>query len=281
MTLKVGVAGARGRLGAALVALGGEPLTVDITAPPEVLEPGLAGLDVIVNAAAYTDVDGAEQTENRDKAVLVNTRGPGNLRRAFSGLLLHLSTGYVFPGYNGPYGEEDIPSPLNFYGMTKLGGEAAAAIRMPTLIVRTLDLYGPGERTDFVRRVRDRLELGIQVEAPTNQFVSPTYTPHLAEALLWLAEYFSDPDISDGTLLEILNVVGDSTMSRFAWCQTIAKFFGFDPALVVANEKPWGLAVRPLRGGLLVDRARNLGVPIFSPQEGLAALQEAGRANEA
>jgi dTDP-4-dehydrorhamnose reductase len=252
---------------------------VDITQPPEVIAAALPpSVTAIINAAAYTDVDGAEDPDNRDKAVLVNTRGPGNLRLAFAGWLIHLSTGYVFSGYNGPYGEDEVPSPLNFYGMTKLGGEAAAAIRTPTLVVRTLDLYGPGTKTDFVRRVRDRLELGLQVEAPTNQYVTPTYTPHLAEALLWLAGKASLLDVANQPLDPILNVCGDATMSRFTWCQTIAKFFGFDPALVVADDKPWGIAVRPLRGGLLVDRARNLGVPIYSPQEGLASLQESGRA---
>jgi dTDP-4-dehydrorhamnose reductase len=270
--MRIGVTGPRGRLGAALVAAGCEAIAADITLPPAQLGEAIPiGLDAIVNAAAYSDVDGAEGRENRERAVLVNTRGPGNVRRAFGGLLLHISTGYVF-GNEGPYQEDAVPSPLNFYGMTKLGGEAAALVRQPTLIVRTLDLYGPGERSDFVRRTRDQLELGMPVEMPANQFVTPTYIPHLVEALLWLAEAFSGRlDLS----LHHLHVAGDATISRFAWCQAIAEAFGADPALVRPTDKPWGTAMRPLRGGLLVDRAKAMNVPIYGPQEGLKALREA------
>lgn len=273
--MRIGVTGPRGRLGGALVQAGCEAISLDITQPPEALTGAIpAGLDAIVNAAAYTDVDGCEDRENRERAVLVNTRGPGNLRRAFSGLFIHISTGYVFDGREGPYHEEAVPAPINFYGMTKLGGEAAAMVRQPTLVVRVLDLYGPGPRPDFVRRTRDRLELGLPVEVPTSQFVTPTYIPHLVEAILWLCGTFSGR-------LELspkhLHVAGDATISRFAWCQTIAEAFGADPNLVRPTDKPWGTAVRPLRGGLLVDRAKAMGVPIYGPQEGLKALREADR----
>lgn len=245
--------------------------------PPDALAESIpSGLDAIVNAGAYTDVDGCEERENRDRAVLVNTRGPGNLRRAFAGLLIQISTGYVFDGKEGPYQEDAVPAPVNFYGMTKLGGEAAALVRQPTLVVRVLDLYGPGPLADFVRRTRDRLELGIKVEVPTSQFVTPTYIPHLVEAILWLCRTFSGRlDLS----LRHLHVAGDATISRFAWCQTIAEAFGADPSLVSPTDKPWGTALRPLRGGLLVDRARAMGVPIYGPQEGLRALWEAESAS--
>lgn len=273
--MRIGITGPRGRLGLALVQAGCEAIPADITLAPGPLTEALpVGLDAIINAAGFTDVDGCEDRENREKAILANTRGPGNLRRAFSGLLVHISTGYVFDGKEGPYHEDAVPSPLNFYGMTKLGGEAAALLRQPTLVVRTLDLYGPGPKPDFVRRTRDQLELGMPVEIPTNQFVTPTYIPHLVEALLWLCEAFCGK-------LEVsprhLHVAGDATISRFAWCQTIAEAFGANPALVTATDKAWGSATRPLRGGLLTDRAKVMGAPIYGPQEGLRALREADR----
>src|SRR3990172_7638299 len=186
--MRIAVTGPRGRLGSALVAAGCEPVTVDITQPAAV-EEALSGLDVVINAAAYTAVDDAEKKENEDRAVIVNTRGPGVLRTSFDGLLVHISTGDVFDGNAGPYTEDDVPAPLNFYGLSKLGGEAAALIRQPTLVIRTLDLFGPsGPRADFVRRTRDLLEMGRDVVAPTNQFLTPTYLPHLAQAIMWIVQ---------------------------------------------------------------------------------------------
>ncbi len=278
--MRIATTGPRGRLGSALTAQGAEPVAEDIR-EREAIARAVAGVDVLINAAAFTDVDGAEEPEKEDEAVTVNTRGPGVLRTSFDGLLVQVSTGYIFDGAEGPYAEDAIPSPVNFYGMTKLGGEAAALVRQPTLVVRTLDLFGSGPRSDFVRRTRDLFLLQQPVEVPTNQNLTPTFLPYLAKALMWIAEqwplrWHTFKEKIGGR--DILNVAGSSCMSRFDWCRMIAEVCGYDPSLVVPTDRRWGRATRPLRGGLLTDRAQQAGVPIFSAREGLLALLEAEHA---
>lgn len=273
--MKMGVTGASGRVGSVLVERGCTAIIGDV-ADERAMASQCADLDVIFNCAAWTDVDAAETKDDadRERVIRSNTKGPGVLRCAFGGFLIHLSTSYVFDGKDGPYDEDGVPNPVNFYGMSKLGGEAAASVRQPTLVVRTLELYGDGPKEDFVRRTRDALYLGRQVELPTHLYGSPTYVPHLVEALLWLAQ---DWPVKWNTLAPkpILNIVGDGNMSRYAWGRKVADAFGFDKALVVPSDKEWGTVARPLRGGLVVDKARHLGVPIYSPDDGLAALRKA------
>lgn len=269
--MKVAVVGASGRLGTALVRLGAEPVEVDITNPRQTERLDLHGYDALICAAAYTDVDGAER--EREKAAEVNTRGPGLLRQVFGGFFIHVSTAYVFDGKAGPYDEEAAPNPINFYGMTKLGGEAAANLRQPTLIVRTLDLYSEGPHTDYVRRLRDSLTLGAKVQAPSNLIGCPTYVGHLAEALMWLCDDWP----TKWAKQKVLNVTGDANISRYAWAVMVARHFGLDESLIEATEEAWGVAPRPLRGGLLLDKARSMGVPLYTPADGLKALQEAER----
>jgi dTDP-4-dehydrorhamnose reductase len=121
----------------------------------------------VVNAAAYTNVDGAETEEA--KAFAVNAKAPSQLaaetrRRGIP--LIHISTDYVFDGHKGaPYVEDDTPAPLNVYGRSKLAGERGVCEANPRhVIVRTAWLYSPYGK-NFVRtilrlaRERDRLTI--------------------------------------------------------------------------------------------------------------------------
>jgi dTDP-4-dehydrorhamnose reductase len=220
---------------------------------------------MIINCAAYTAVDQAE--EDFDDAIRVNTRGPGTLRTEFDGFFIHISTGYVFDGKSGPYDEEATPNPINNYGWSKLGGEAAALARQPSLIIRTLDIFGAEIKTDFVRQIRDMLELAQPYQLPTNLYGSPTYAPHLAEGVLAAVSKAETG---------VLNITGDMVVSRYTWGRMIAEAFGFDPELIEPTDEIKGKAPRPLRGGLLVEKAKNLGLPIFSPEDGLKLLAEKG-----
>ena len=267
--MKVAVAGHRGRLGSYLVRLGCVPLVCDITSERSIAE-ALEAVEphVLINAAAFTDVDACEEPANQDLAVAVNTRGPGLLRRAFPGFFIHLSTGYVFDGRAGPYDEDAVPNPISFYGMTKLGGEAAATVRTPTAIVRTLDLFGSAHRRpDFVRFVRDLLAVGLPKPVPTGLYGNPTYIPNLAAALMRLAEA--------GPQDTILNLAGTTVLSRFDFARMIARVYHGDDALILPCEEPTGKARRPLRGGLLVTKALGLGYSLISAEEGLRELHAA------
>ncbi len=140
---------------------------------------------VIVNCAAYTDVDGCEL--DADRARRVNAEGAENaaLAAAAAGCrLVHISTDFVFDGRSRrPYLESDPTGPLSQYGRTKLEGERRVAAAHPDpLIVRTSWLYGHG-RSNFVDAIRTRSRDGGILKVVDDQFGSPTYVADLAEAL--------------------------------------------------------------------------------------------------
>jgi dTDP-4-dehydrorhamnose reductase len=144
---------------------------------------------VIVNCAAYTNVDACETHE--ELATRVNGAGPGYLAeaaRANRAVFVHLSTDYVFDGRKGsPYLETDPVGPLSAYGRSKLAGERATlAIGLERYyIVRTSWLYGPGGRNfvdTIIRLAMEREELRIVAD----QLGTPTYTGDLAQAIFSL-----------------------------------------------------------------------------------------------
>jgi len=149
----------------------------------------LRGADVVVNAAAWTDVDGAEAEE--DAAYAVNALGAGNVARACAesgALVVHLSTDYVFDGTaTSPYAEDATPSPRSAYGRTKAAGEDLVLGAAPDgYVVRTAWLYGAGGR-NFVRTMAGLARRDGPVDVVVDQHGSPTWSRHLAAAIIELA----------------------------------------------------------------------------------------------
>ena len=185
-TRRVLVTGAGGQLGAALVeAFAGDEVVAltradwDVTLPP----PPLTEVDLVLHAAAWTDVDGAEAEPQEAAAVNVG----GTQHAAELGVpLVYFSSDYVFDGRKrDPYLETDAPSPQSAYGRTKLHGEAAAG--EGAWIVRSSWLYG-WTSTNFVRTM---LRLGggrDEVGVVDDQRGCPTFVGHLAEAVRGLVE---------------------------------------------------------------------------------------------
>jgi dTDP-4-dehydrorhamnose reductase len=153
--------------------------------------------EATINCAAWTDVDGAES--HRQAAHAVNARGAGNLARAAAGIdspLLHISTDYVFDGSapldaNGQvraYVESDPTAPRSVYGETKLAGERQVLIASPAhTVVRTAWLYGidgPNFVATMLRLAGER----EAVQVVDDQVGSPTWSGHLAPAILGLLE---------------------------------------------------------------------------------------------
>jgi dTDP-4-dehydrorhamnose reductase len=151
----------------------------------------------IVNCAAWTDVDGAETAEAA--ATAINADGAGNVARAAAetgARLVHVSTDYVFDGKRSvPWVESDPVAPIGAYGRSKLAGEEqVTAAGDEHAIVRSAWLFGAGGR-NFVDTM---LALGAErdeVSVVTDQVGSPTWTVHLAEALVELAERRGDVGI--------------------------------------------------------------------------------------
>ena len=145
--------------------------------------------DLLLNAAAYTDVDGAES--DPETAFAGNARGPGILAVATGqrGIpMVHISTDYVFDGEAGrPYDERDETSPCTVYGRSTLEGEEAVRQSNPRhFVVRTAWLYAAQGR-NFPRTMIEHAERP-EVRVVNDQFGSPTFAPHLAAGLLKLIE---------------------------------------------------------------------------------------------
>lgn len=160
---------------------------------------GMVRPDVVINCAAYTNVDGCE--DNRELAMSVNADAVRTLAEETSrwnGLLVQLSTDFVFDGRSGaPYEFTDTPSPLSVYGESKLKGERAAAEADRHLILRTSWVFGRGGR-NFVEAIIGQLESGKdELRVVDDQRGRPTWVPHLVEATTALIEAtLGDPSIS-------------------------------------------------------------------------------------
>ncbi|MBC7292878.1 MAG: dTDP-4-dehydrorhamnose reductase, partial [Thermoleophilia bacterium] len=149
-----------------------------------------ASPDVIINAAAYTDVDGCET--NWDRAFLVNALGARNAAiaaREVGAKLVHVSTDYVFDGRkDGPYFEFDPPSPINVYGASKLWGENLVRKQWPKhFIVRTAWLYdrsGKNFVKTMFRLAREQKDLRVV----NDQRGTPTWAADLARQIAKLVQ---------------------------------------------------------------------------------------------
>ena len=145
--------------------------------------------DIVINTAAYTDVDKAELEPQR--ALALNRDGARLLaasaaRREIP--IIHISTDYVFSGTSAvPYVETDATAPATLYGRSKLEGEAATAAANPKhIILRTAWVYSPFGR-NFVKNTLKRARNGEPLRIVADQFGSPTYAPHLVEVILAIA----------------------------------------------------------------------------------------------
>lgn len=146
--------------------------------------------DAVVNAAAYTEVDLAEQ--DPEAAALLNAGGPGSMAKvcAAAGIpFVHISTDYVFAGDNGPYGENDAVSPVNTYGASKLAGEVAVRdAGGDSLIIRTSWVYSPFGR-NFVATMLALAAKCDEVSVVSDQIGNPTNALDLAEGILAALEW--------------------------------------------------------------------------------------------
>jgi len=196
--MRVLITGARGLLGAA-IAESLQPHAdvqtmdhggLDITDSEAVAAAAdRVGPDVIVNCAAYNDVDGAE--DQPETAVRVNAFGPLTLARAArvaGAAFVHYSSDFVFDGEAAaPYGEDDPPNPRSVYGSSKLLGDWFAADAPRHYVLRVESLFGgpgthQGARRGSLGTIVDRIRAGEEVPVFVDRTVSPSYTPDIARA---------------------------------------------------------------------------------------------------
>jgi dTDP-4-dehydrorhamnose reductase len=230
--VKVLISGSQGMLGtdlaAAITAAGHTAVgfghaALDITDAGAVHDAVRAAApDVVVNCAAWTDVDGAEASPG--PALAVNGDGAGNVARAAAAggaWTIHVSSDYVFDGRKGePYVESDPVAPLSSYGRSKLAGELAVAQEAPErhTIVRSSWLFGVAGRcfpATILNLARERDLLTVV----DDQIGCPTFTGHLAKALVELA---ADP------VAGILHVAGGGQCSWYELAREIVERAGLE-----------------------------------------------------
>lgn len=209
--------------------------------------------DVIINAAAYTDVDGCQS--NYKLAYDVNAVGPKNLAKVCNEIdakLIHISTDYVFNGENkNSYKESDKTDPINVYGKTKLEGEEFIKNNLNDhAIIRTSWLYGVNG-SNFVKTMLKLAESNNEISVVNDQIGSPTYTHDLAIAIFKLLEK---------DFLGIFNITNSGNCSWFEFAQDIFEIAKIDVELkpVTTDEFPTP-AKRPKYSVLSNEKWKNNG----------------------
>jgi dTDP-4-dehydrorhamnose reductase len=192
--MKIVILGAGGRLGAALLReyrekydlTGFNHAQLDLANLDDVRgKLGAMNFDVLINAAAFTNVDACE-TE-RDRAFRINAEAPGVLAEICNekdAKLIHFSTDYVFDGKKrAPYTENDQANPISAYGESKLAGEKnVLAAEDGHLVVRVSWVFGP-DRPSFIDAMIKRAQQDEKIDAISDKFSTPTYTHDIAEML--------------------------------------------------------------------------------------------------
>ncbi len=246
---------------------------VDITKRNEVKKVFLDFFpDYVINAAAYTDVDGCEI--NRELAWNINVNGVKHLIegcRIVDSQLVHISTDFIFDGSGGPYHEDDKPCPVSYYGRTKLASENEIKIGgIAYLIIRTNVLYGiqKGVKKDFVEWVVENLSRDKSINVVTDQFNNPTYVNDLVNGIALAI---------DKKKKGIYNIGGLEYLSRYDFAIKIAEIFELDKNLIneTTTDKLNQKAKRPLRGGLIILKAQSeLGYKPHTLEENLREIRK-------
>jgi dTDP-4-dehydrorhamnose reductase len=256
---------------------------LDITDPASIASV-IADLapDVIVNAAAYTNVDRAE--DEPDRAMLVNSTAVGHLSAAADtggALLVHISTDYVFDGAKeGWYNEDDVIAPVGVYGSSKAAGEVAALGAERSLVLRTAWVYGAlGSNfvTTMLRLAAERDELGVVAD----QFGCPTSAADLAATIVALVELEATTSLSH----RLFHVAAPDDTSWHGFAQEIfeisAAGFGGKCNQLTTADYPTK-ATRPANSRLATDRlTAMLGQPLPSWRDSLSLVVSELEANAA
>jgi dTDP-4-dehydrorhamnose reductase len=228
--------------------------------------------DWVLCPAGLTHVDRCEEAPA--EAFAVNRDGAlhaARAARAAGAGFVFFSTEYVFDGAAGPYAEDDPARPLSQYGLSKWEGERAVLAEIPrSLVIRTTVVYGPDrQEKNFVYQLIRSCRSGQGMRVPADQVSSPTYNADLAAATVELCEREARG---------VYHVAGDGILDRFAFARLACEVFGLDASRLtpVATADLGQKAARPLKAGLLIDKARALlRTPLRSPEAGLRAMRQA------
>ncbi|MCK4463853.1 MAG: dTDP-4-dehydrorhamnose reductase, partial [Candidatus Omnitrophica bacterium] len=184
--------------------------------------------DLIIHAAAWTDVDGCER--DPAKARKINVNGTENVALSASDLgipLVYISTDFVFDGdKKSPYTEKDRPKPICIYGKSKLEGEERVRSLNKYIILRTSWLYG-AKGKNFVDTILEKARGGEELKVVNDQVGSPTYTKDFAKAMGSLLH------VTMGKICGTYHISNKGEVSWFGYAKEILKIAGIDNMEVV------------------------------------------------
>jgi dTDP-4-dehydrorhamnose reductase len=228
--------------------------------------------EIIINAAAYTDVDGCEREKELSwKANVTAVENLITASRLVGARVVHISTDYVFDGKAGPYDETATPNPLSYYGKEKLASEnAVRASGENWAIVRTMVVYGvaPKVKKNFAIWLAQELKKGNKVNIVCDQFGNATLADDLARGIYELVRQ---------NKRGLYHMAGSDILSRYEFARKLADEFGFDKSLIhpIKTAELNQLAVRPLQSGLITLKAQaELGITFLSSEESLKKFKE-------
>ena len=211
---------------------------------------------VVIHAAALTDVDACERDPERAHRVnVVGTRHVAEAAGRLGAKLVYVSTDYVFDGSaRAPYTEEDPPNPVNAYGRSKLEGERVAEDCAPApLIVRTAWLYGEGAK-NFVTEILRLARANRTLNVVDDQVGSPTWARDLAEVIRALIHLGASG---------IVHATGQGACSRFEFARAIVEMAAVDAeVLPTTSDRFPRPARRPAHCPLAQHRLRQLGLAL-------------------
>lgn len=257
------IVGANGQLGKALKAQypnaqSADIGEMDITKSESVANYDWSGIKYILNAAAYTNVDGAETPEGRIAAWNVNASAVANLVKAAQAhdmTLVHVSTDYVFDGTQEPHTEDEPFSPLGVYGQTKAAGDLVVSLAPKHYVLRTSWVIGDGP--NFVRTMLGLGQKGITPTVVADQIGRLTFTSELVKAI----DHLLTADADFGTY-NVSNS-GDSA----SWAEITREIFkiaGYDLTITDTTTEEYfaskpGISPRPLKSTLSLDKIQSTG----------------------
>lgn len=257
------IIGANGQLGTALRhkypdARFADQAELDITDKDAVESFDWNNIDTIINAAAYTNVDGAETTEGRRLAWAINADAVANLvavAAQYNMSLIHISTDYVFDGNEHIHHEEEVFSPLSSYGSSKAAGDLVVSLAPKFYIIRTSWVIGEGK--NFVRTMLEIGKKGINPTVVCDQIGRLTFTSELVRAI----DHLLKTNPSYGTY----NVTNSGNSA--SWAEITRKIYelaGLDNVVsdISTNEyykDKENIAHRPLQSTLNLDKIQSTG----------------------
>lgn len=227
--------------------------------------------DMIIHAAAMTQVDDCEQ--NKSLSYSVNVDGTRNLLASAEDInssFCLISTDFVFSGASGPYSENDPTGAVNYYGQTKeLAEQLVMSSRLNWSIARTVLLYGkadPSKRSNFIYWVKQNLEAGKHIKVVNDQTRTPTYIPDLANGIVLIIEKGARG---------IFHLSGKDILTPYQMAILIAKHLHLNASLIEPVDASifTQIGKRPLKTGFVIDKAVNeLGYEPTSFEKALSSI---------